>query len=175
MAYDVKPAVDQALLYLEEMQPEEEEDVITNFLHKFSVRDEGSVISLVAKYPRAGHERRKLPNCEYIDIEIDDVKHIDNGLNTAIELRADAIAIIIPLIKKRFTSIVDNNLFNSMKWVNPQFWDEDNLAKNGHDKINLLIEEFKVPLESAGFEADKMFQGWKAAKSSSNLNISSFH
>lgn len=53
--YEVKPAVEQTILTLEEMK-NEDDDTINSFLRKFNLSDENNLVTVVSEYPKAGHE-----------------------------------------------------------------------------------------------------------------------
>ena len=109
MAVDVKPAVEQILLKLEEMQVKIKNDTFTSFLHKFTHRDGDGLVALVSKYQRVGHKQKKV---NYVYVEIDDISFTANGLQETLDLRS---ATIIPATKDRFSSLVENEVFQAMK------------------------------------------------------------
>ena len=89
------------------------------------------------------------------------------SLEQAIELRAECVDIIVPLIKDRFSSLTDDEgVFTLMTWFDPQFWQDT--VKNGREEIKKLIEIFKTPLEAAGFDKSKVFTEWKSLQSTVN-------
>ena len=169
MAYDVKPAVEQALSCIEELQNEDIDEAYSSFLRKFTIKDEDELVAVTSRYPKLGHERRQLRNREYIEIELDDMTSVNRqSLEQAIELRAEGVDIIVPLIKDRFSSFTDDEgVFTLMTWFDPQFWQDDRV-KNGRDEIKKLIEIFKTPLEAAGFDKSKVFTEWKSLQSTVN-------
>lgn len=77
------------------------------------------------------------------------------------DLRTDTIAIIAQLIKDRFSSLVENEVFKAMKCIDPQYW-EDDQTKNVPEEIEILLREFQEPLDKAGFNMFKIFAEWKA-------------
>ena len=69
------------------MSDENEDDALGSFLHKFTLRDEDGVVTLVSRYPRAGNERKKPQNRDYVDVEIDEINQVENAITKAIDLR----------------------------------------------------------------------------------------
>lgn len=86
-----------------------------------------------------------------------------NSLQKALDLQSDVIAIIATLIKDRFSSLVENKVFQAMKWINVQYW-EDDQTKNVQEEIGILMREFQEPLARARFNKFKHFAEWKALK-----------
>ena len=68
---------------------------------------------------------KKVSNREYVDIEIDEVSFTANSLREVLDLQSGAIAIIIPPIKDRLSSLVENEVFQALKWIDPQYWETD--------------------------------------------------
>ena len=116
-------------------------------LTSFSPRDEDGLVKLVSKYPRAGDEWKKVNNCKYVYVEIDDVSFTKNSLQETLDLQSDVIAIIVPLIKDRFSSLVENEVFQAMKWIDLQQWEDDQTPNIGRNSD----EEFQKQLDSGGF------------------------
>lgn len=78
MAYDVKPAVTLLLSYLEDLQQETLVAAISSYLKRFSIQlphddDEADQVVHIGNYPKTGHERKKLPHREYIDVVLEDI------------------------------------------------------------------------------------------------------
>ena len=69
------------------MASEDEDDALTSFLLKFTPRNEDGLVTPLSKYPRAGHEQRKVNDCEYVDVEIDDVFFTMDSLQEALDLQ----------------------------------------------------------------------------------------
>ena len=131
MAYEVQPAVAESIACLEEMANADEDDIVDSFLRKFHVNDEDGLATSEAEYPRAGHERQKPCNQEFINIELGEMSHITDGaIMNAMEVRKEGADVTIPLTRERFATF-DNNIFKSMTWLDPQFWsDERDFGKN---------------------------------------------
>ena len=66
-----------------------------NFLHTFKIKDEDDLITVIANYPKAGHERRDEVNRENVEIELDVMKYVNYD------------SVEKYLQKKRKTKIVD--------------------------------------------------------------------
>ena len=86
MVYKVQPAVDTAIESLQEMAEEELDDMFDSYIRKFTVVDADGLTTVLGNYPKAGHERKKIQNREYIDIELENM--IDVGMK-AIETAAN--------------------------------------------------------------------------------------
>ena len=168
MAYEVNPAIDTAFTYLEDMAEEEVEDMIDSYLQKFTIVDEDGLVTVVGNYPKSGHERKNVQNREYIDIELDDMREVDvEAIERARNTRHEGALTVIPLIQERFSSF-SSELFQSMTWMDPQFWTDD--RDYGINSLTVFINEFRAPLLAAGFDERKVFQEWKAFKITVNSN-----
>ena len=77
MAFEVRLELEKALSRLEEMRDETEEEAIDSCIKKFSIKDEFDLVTLTAEYPKAGHERKKIGNQEYTEVELDTMTNID--------------------------------------------------------------------------------------------------
>ena len=77
----------------------------------------------------------------------------------ALQLRAEAIEILVPLIKDRFKSF-ESEIFQSMMWMDPQYWVAD--RDNGKEAIKKLINVFAEPLEITGFDLKKVLTEWRS-------------
>ena len=170
MAYDVVPAVEKTIVNLEALTDEDVDEAIDSYLRKFSIRDEDDLITIEAKYEKAGHERRKVVNREYTEIELEDMNYAEQeSIKRALNIRSDAVETIVPLIRDRFSSFYENDIFSSMTWLDPQYWSNDN--DYGHDAIETVIQNFKVPLEAAGFDKRKVFTEWRSLR----ITVRSFY
>ena len=70
MAYDVVPTVEK-IANLDAKKDEDVDEAIDSYLRKFSIRGEDDLITIEAKCEKAGHERQKVVNREYTEIELD--------------------------------------------------------------------------------------------------------
>ena len=90
----------------------------SSFLYKFTPRDQDRLVTLVSKYSRAGHEQTTVKICKYVIAEIVvDVSDNTTSLQETLDLQLDAIAIIFPLVKDRFSSLAENEVFQAMKLI----------------------------------------------------------
>ena len=90
----------------------------SSFLYKFTPRDQDRLVTLVSKYSRAGHEQTTVKNCKYVIAEIAvDVSDNTTSLQETLDLQLDAIAIIFPLVKDKFSSLAENEVFQAMKLI----------------------------------------------------------
>ena len=171
MAYDVEPAVEKSIDILEGLKYENIDDAVDSYLKKFSIRDEDGLVTIVANYYRAGHERKKPANRECFDVELDNLKFTDEAsLERGLEIRAEAVNKLVPFIRKRFKSFSNrNDIFQAMTWLDPQYW-EDN-TQNGKESIKVLCEKFKIPLQAAGFEETKVIHEWRSLQ----ITVKSFY
>ena len=113
----------------------------------------------LASYPKLAIKQQKLLNQEFIEIEIEsftDVCH--EAIDSALSLCEEAVAILVPLIKERFSSF-RNEVFQSTSWLDPQYWDKDHNT-NGVDKFKWLITIFKILLIASNFYEIKWFIEW---------------
>ncbi|XP_065655360.1 zinc finger protein 862-like [Hydra vulgaris] len=161
MVHEVKPAIDLTKDYLVELSNETIDDILDSYLLKFRIKYKDDTTTLVSSYFKDGHELKKT-NAEFVDIELYDMTNINiDSINAAIEVRKTAVNIIKPLIDDRFSSL-SNTVFESMSWLDPQFWTADNMY--GDASISLLIREFKIPLEYAGLKVEMVLSEWNAFK-----------
>lgn len=117
MAHDVKQAIRETMLTLEKRKVKMKM-TCSSFLYKFTPRDQDRLVTLVSKYSRAGHEQTTVKNCKYVIAEIVvDVSDNTTSLQETLDLQLDAIAIIFPLVKDRFSSLAENEVFQAMKLI----------------------------------------------------------
>ena len=162
MTYEVNPAVEETIDNLERKAEETEDEVIGSYLRKFRIIDQDGLVTVEGQYPKAGHERRKPGNREYLDVELPNMNKVghEEVLN-ALELIKYGANVVVPLIRDRFSSFT-TDIFKEMAWLDPQYWTgEKGYAE--HD-INALICAFKIPLEAAGFESKKVLGEWKSVQ-----------
>ena len=126
MAYDVLHSGGYyPLSNLEDLRNEELDDSIDSYLRKFTIMNDNEEI-LTARYAKAGHERKKTANREYIDVTMENVNFVnDESINSALALRAEGIKILTPLIRERFKSFTENEMFQLLTWLDPQYWEDD--------------------------------------------------
>ncbi|XP_065678256.1 zinc finger protein 862-like [Hydra vulgaris] len=161
LVHEVKPAIDLTKDYLVELSNETIDDILDSYLLKFRIKYKDDTTTLVSSYFKDGHELKKT-NAEFVDIELYDMTNINfDSINAAIEVRKTAVNIIKPLIDDRFSSL-SNTVFESMSWLDPQFWTAVNMY--GDASISLLTKEFKIPLEYAGLKVEMVLSEWNAFK-----------
>lgn len=168
MAYDVKPAVTLLLSYLEDLQQETLVAAISSYLKRFSIQlphddDEADQVVLICNYPKTGHERKKLPHREYIDVVLEDMNYAQlDSAESALNLRTTAAEIFVRLIRERFSIYFNENddVYSLLTWLQPQYWEND--PSNGKDAITKLCQHFQIPLTAAGFDIHKVFIEWKS-------------
>ena len=78
MAYEVVPAVQETISRLEILSEDESVDELSleSFLHMFKIKDEDDLITVITNYPKALHEHRDKVNREYVQTELDIIKHV---------------------------------------------------------------------------------------------------
>ena len=78
MAYEVVPVVQETIARLETLSEESADELSQDsFLHMFKIKDEDDLITVIANYPKARHERRDEVNCEYAEIELEVTKYVN--------------------------------------------------------------------------------------------------
>ena len=102
-------------------------------------------------------------NREYIEIETDSFNGTilnQESVNSALILRSTFIEIFSVLVENRLGSFRDD-IFRSSIWFDSQFWTTD-CPINGLKEIKTLIQQFTDPLQSAGFEEQKVYAEWSS-------------
>ena len=70
MSPDNSPVLEKTALNFEDLRDEGLDYATESYLAKFFIKDEDNLTIVISNYTKAGHERRKLENREYIEIEI---------------------------------------------------------------------------------------------------------
>ena len=65
---------------------------------------------------------------------------------------------MIRTIKERFQDFLGDTIFTSMKWFDPQYWEDS--SDYGLEDINFIISHFKIPLEANGVSESKIVREW---------------
>ena len=78
MTFEVVPAVQETIAQLETLS-EESKDKLSqeSFLHMFKIKDEDDLITVIANYPKTGHEHCDEVNCDYVEIELCVMKYVN--------------------------------------------------------------------------------------------------
>ena len=163
MAYEMPASVEKTMDALEEISQACIEDLpLSSYLAKYKIAH-GHENTLRANFPKAGHEKRKPQNREYIDVHLEQMTDVDfSSIEKAVKIRKDAAKILRPKIDTRF-STYDQEIFGATVWLDPKLWDNSN-KMYGNAEINRLCVEFDVPLTAAGFEKSKIFDEWRSVK-----------
>ena len=66
---------------------------------------------------------------------------------------------LIRTIKERFEGFLQDKIFTSMKWFDPQYWEDS--SDYGLEDINFIISYFKIPLETNGLHISKIVREWR--------------
>ena len=65
---------------------------------------------------------------------------------------------LIRTIKERFEGFLQDKIFTSMKWFDPQYWEDS--SDYGLEDINFIISHFKIPLVANGLNESKIVREW---------------
>ena len=66
---------------------------------------------------------------------------------------------LIRTIKERFEDFLGDTIFTSMKWFDPQYWEDS--SGYGLEDINFIISHFKITLEANGLNKSKIVREWR--------------
>ena len=139
---------------------------LSSYLAKFRIQDGDGTDgrnAVRATYPKAGHEKRKPHNREYLEIDVEQMAGVGiEAVQRAVKIRKDAADLLRPLIRARFSSF-DTEVFKTTIWLDPKFWDS---ADKNYEKedISKLCDRFATPLAAAGFENTRIFDEWRSLK-----------
>nr|XP_047137620.1 zinc finger protein 862-like [Hydra vulgaris] len=162
IAHEVQPQIDLIINNLTALTLEVLDEAFCSSIRKFPRKEENGMVFVESCYLMAGHKKRKSNNKKYLDIKLDGMiepKH--NDIKRAFQLRKQCIDILIPLINSRFKSFNDNLLFDFMKWLDPQYWTNEQDSSNG---IKYLMQHFQEPLANVNFQEDKVFGEWDSVQ-----------
>jgi hypothetical protein len=163
LAHEVQPQIDLTINNFTALSLEELDEAFCSSARKFPRREEDGVVTVQSCYLMAGHKKRKSTNKKYVYIKLDGMiepKH--DEIERALLLRKRCINILMPLVSSRFKSFKDNPLFNSMKWLDPQYW--NNEQQNGLNDMKYIMQHFNESLAEANFREDNVFQEWNAVQ-----------
>lgn len=170
MAFEVPSSVEKTLSNFEDMSDEKSwnDIALTSYLAKFTIKEEGEHKTVRVNYAKAGHEKRKAKNREYLDIELEQMTGLRReSIERAIKIRQDAASLLCPLITKRF-STYENGVFKATTWLDPSLWDHSDKQYGKHE-INQLCDLFKEPLENTAFDRTKVEAEWRSLKVTQRL------
>ena len=111
MSPDNSPVLEKTALNFKDLRDEGLDYATESYLAKFFIKDEDNLTTVISNYTKAGHERRKLENREYIEIEINFLMTPPLILSHSIQfltLRSTSIEIFIALVQYRFGSFRDD-------------------------------------------------------------------
>ena len=105
-------------------------------------------------YPKAGHEKRKVDNHEYLEVNLDKMESVGiDAVQRTAEIQKDAADRLRPVICDRFSSF-DQEVLKTTMWLDPKFWDNSDKAY-GNEDIDKLCNRFEKPLATAGFDKSR--------------------
>ena len=113
------------------------------------------------QYCKAGHEQKKVENCEFICAE-EDLSYSNNCKSWA---RCNVIKVSRSLkyiLGDRFDDFNDK-IDKSVNFYDPKFWDNAD-DTYGEDQITFLSEHFKVLLTKHNFILSKTIEEWQSFK-----------
>ena len=114
------------------------------------------------QYCKAGHERKKVQNREFICVE-EDLSYSNNWESLA---RSNVIKVsryLKDVLNDQFDDFNDK-IYKRMKFYDPKFWDNAD-DTYGKDQITFLSEHFQVPLMKHNFILSKTIEEWQSFKS----------
>lgn len=97
-------------------------------------------LKLYAKVSKNSHKQQWPPNCEFIQLNFDEMKHFNKKILRWCIKCPYFNPKKIQLIKESLSPFTDNEVISSMSWVDPQQWKEDQ-SYNGITAINKSIEK----------------------------------
>ena len=75
--------------------------------------------------------------------------------------KKDLANILMKTMRERFQSL-ENLLFDHMSWMDPKVWEDERTY--GNESLEYLANHFKVTLEKASFQKQKLIPEWKRLK-----------
>ena len=127
---------------------------------------------MTVRYLRMGHALKKPENREYINIPFDFMTYSKSDQDIvkdgAIELNSN----LIRTIKERFEDFLGDTIFTSMKWFDPQYWEDS--SDYGLEDINFIISHFKIPLEANGLNESKIVSEWQEFQVFAKIQYANF-
>lgn len=170
MAFEIPGSVEKTLNALEEISEEDEHHLSpSSYLAKFRMEEGfegetgGHVNDVRITYPKAGHEKRKPPNREYLEVSLEQMEKVGiEAVQRTVEIREDAADRLRPVIRDRFSSF-DQEVFKTTMWLDPKFWDNSD-KEYGNKDITKLCDRFEKPLAAASFEHSSVLKEWRSLK-----------
>ena len=160
MPYDVKPTIDIAVEQLREIAEGNGDVPLDSHLRffKFTACD-GAGVSLTREYCKSGHEKHQTTNRECIQVEMTGITGFsDEIMKQAVRTIQQVAKDLMKILRERFADFEDPILL-SMQWLDPKYWTD--LKDYGIDQILNLYDHFKVPLDEAGFNANRVGREWR--------------
>ena len=105
MAFENPSAVEKTIDTLEEIQDNSSSSdyVLSSYLTKFRVAEDGDAIKVKVNYPKPGHERRQPENREFFELELEQMSNVDyEAREEALEMQVKVAEILCPLISQSF-------------------------------------------------------------------------
>lgn len=161
MPYEVSLAVSRSVMQLDEKQDEigTEDEFLDSFVARFVIQENGFANG---EFPKAGDERKKRPNREYISVEFDlDDFDRERCLQKVRQIKSNVIPVLLETLKTRFSNY-DDVIYSKTRWLNPEIWCAD--KEYGIEDITTMASHFTRPLELASFNLTSALKEWRSFK-----------
>ena len=165
LAFEIDSAINLTKLELEDISTSAgtPDELLDSHLARFQFRvDDDGEKTLNSDFTKQNHNLRKLENRETIQIEFENMTHLNADAQTrASNAKSDVAQRLIQMLERRFVCYKDE-IFKSMKWFDPRNWMDS--PDYGATQLQALGEHFKFPLEKTEFDAKKVLIEWKRFK-----------
>lgn len=148
--FEIVPAIAKTEVYLTAF------DCVDSFNTRVQV-DEDKYMTV--SYLKMGHALKKTCNQEYLTILFDFMTYSTKVKNQLDQIASTTNQNLIDMLKQRFTDFYHEDIYISMKWFDPQYWEDD--INYGIQDINVLLSHFKDPLSITGLQKDKLIREWR--------------
>ena len=124
---------------------------------------------LKSQFTKRGHMLRKSIHQETVEIPFDNYPHLnENSLKVAQNAEKNFVSDVMKSVKTRFESF-DNPIFQHMKWLDPNVWEDDKAY--GRDSLEILANHFAIPLSLTRFDHKFTIIEWKSFKTYMKANF----
>ena len=115
---------------------------------------------------------KKPENREYINIPFNFMMYSKSNHNIVKDGTIKLNSNLIRTIKERFEDFLGDTIFTSMKWFDPQYWEDS--SGYGLEDINFIISHFKITLEANDLNKSKIVREWREFQVFAKMQYTNF-
>ena len=133
------------------------------YLNYFRISSaENGKCEIARRYPKPGHEKKKIENREFSNINVQGFTYRKKGLKGAASKVSKTAENLKEILSTRFDTF-DLPIYKNMRFFDPKYWKAGEKSY-GEDQIKYLYNHFQVPLDKHNFDLTKSLKEWQSFK-----------